>query len=65
MQLSDQQFQAFAESLYAVYTDYEQRAHDENQPVENQMMWAIAANLVVKIAASAQAVTIHHEGTKQ
>ena len=65
MQTSSQQFQTFADNLYSIFKEFEQRANDPSIDIESQMMWAISANLVVKIAASAHAASINHEGTKQ
>jgi hypothetical protein len=62
---SNEQFAAFADTLFNVFKEFEQKANDDNYSLDTQMMWAIAANLAVKIAATAQAVSIQHEGTKQ
>ena len=65
MNTSNDQFKAFADALFYVYEDYKEKADDNDLPIEHQLMWAIAANLAVKIAATAQAVSIEHKGVKQ
>jgi hypothetical protein len=65
MTISSDHFKEFADTLFTVFEEFEQKANDDNYSVDTQMMWAIAANLAVKIAATAQAVSIQHEGTKQ
>lgn len=59
------QFEFFAQNLFHIFKEFEARADDPNIPTEQQLIWAISANLVIKIAASAQAAAIQHEGTTQ
>lgn len=65
MTTSSDHFKEFADTLFSVFEEFEQKANDDNYDIQTQMMWAISANLAVKIAAIAQAVSIQHEGTKQ
>ena len=65
MTSSNDQFEVFASNLYEIFKECEQRANDTNAPIEYQLMYGIVANVVIKIAASANAASIKYEGTKQ